>query len=169
MNQIENLYSKDAIDKLKILVEDIVICLFCSELKSKDGSKCRPMSAIEVCSKGNIWFFSEKDSDKNKSIERDKNVQLYFSHPAKNEYLVVNGIAEIIYDKLKIDELWTPVAKIWFEEGKEDSSISIIKVSPSTCYYWDTGENKMISFLKLAASIVTGDNLVTGTQGELKV
>ncbi len=167
MNTTENLNNKEAIDKLKSLVEDITICLFCTDLKTDDGSTCRPMSAIKVCDQGNIWFFSEKDSDKNKAIVSDKNVQLFFSHPAKGSYLVVNGEAEIILDKSKIEELWTPVAKIWFKEGKDDPTISIIKVNPSNAYYWDTDGNQMINLLKMIVSVVTGKNLVTGNEGAI--
>lgn len=167
MNTTENLVNKEAIDKLKSLVNDIVICLFCTDLKTDDGSTCRPMSAIKVCDQGNIWFFSEKDSDKNKAIASDKNVQLFFSHPAKGSYLVVNGEAQIILDKTKIEELWTPVAKIWFKEGKDDSNISIIKVTPTTAYYWDTEGNRMTNFIKMAASVVTGTNLVNSEEGSI--
>ena len=165
MSDKKNLNKNEAIDKLKSLVEDIKICLFCTDLKTDDGSTCRPMSVIKVCDQGNIWFFSEKNSDKNKAILNDKNVQLFFSHPAKSSYLVVNGEAEIILDKTKIEELWTPVAKIWFKEGKDDPNISIIKVTPTTAYYWDTDGNKMINFIKMLASIVTGTNLVNGKEG----
>ncbi len=167
MNTTENLVNKEAIDKLKSLVNDIVICLFCTDLKTDDGSTCRPMSAIKVCDQGNIWFFSEKDSDKNKAIVSDKNVQLFFSHPAKGSYLVVNGEAQIILDKTKIEELWTPVAKIWFKEGKDDPNISIIKVTPTTAYYWDTEGNRMTNFIKMAASVVTGTNLVNSEEGSI--
>jgi general stress protein 26 len=169
MNNTENLNNKEAIDKLKSLVDEIMICLFCTDLKTDDGSTCRPMSAIKVCDQGNIWFFSEKNSEKNKAIAADKNVQLFFSHPAKSSYLVVNGEAEIILDKTKIDELWTPAAKIWFKEGKDDPTISIIKVKPTNAYYWDTDGNRMINFLKMVASVVTGTNLITGKEGVLSV
>ena len=169
MSNTENLNKKEAVDKLKSLVDDIVICLFCTNLKTDDGSTCRPMSAIKVCEQGNIWFFSEKNSDKNKAIATDKDVQLFFSHPGKSSYLVVNGEAEIILDKAKIEELWTPIAKIWFKEGKDDPNISIIKVKPSKAYYWDTDGNRMINFIKIVASVVTGTNLVTGNKGALKV
>ena len=167
MSTIENLNNKEAIDKLKTLVDDIIICLFCTDLKTDDGSTCRPMSAIEVCDQGNIWFFSEKDSDKNKAITSDKNVQLFFSHPGKGSYLVVNGEAQIILDKTKVEELWTPVAKIWFKEGKDDPNISIIKVTPTTAYYWDTEGNRMTNFIKMAASVVTGKNFVDGEEGSI--
>ena len=167
MSNTKDLNNNEAIDKLKSLVEEIMICLFCTDLKTDDGSTSRPMSAIKVCDQGNIWFFSEKDSDKNKAIANDKNVQLFFSHPAKGSYLVVNGEAEIIFDKTKIEELWTPVAKIWFKEGKEDPNISIIKVTPTTAYYWDTNGNRMINFIKMVASVVTGKNLLNGEEGTI--
>ena len=168
MSKTENLINKEAVDKLKSLVSEIAICLFCTDLKTDDGSTCRPMSAIKVCDQGNIWFFSEKNSDKNKAIESDKEVQLFFSHPGKSSYLVVNGEAEIILDKKTIEELWTPIAKIWFNEGKDDPSISVIKVTPRSSYYWDTDGNRMINFLKMVASVATGTNLVTGNQGSIK-
>ena len=169
MSNTENLNNKEAIDKLKSLVDAIKVCLFCTELKTDDGATCRPMDAIKVCDQGNIWFFSEKSSDKNKAIAADKAVQLFFSHPDKSSYLVVNGEADVILDKAKIEELWTPVSKIWFKEGKSDPNISVIKVTPASAYYWDTEGNQMIHFLKIVASIVTGTNLVTGNQGALKV
>jgi general stress protein 26 len=157
MSKTENLNNKESITKLKSLVDDIMVCLFCTDLKTDDGATC------------NIWFFSEKNSDKNKAIAADKDVQLFFSHPGKSSYLVVNGEAGIILDKVKIEELWSPTAKIWFKEGKGDSNISVIKVAPSSAYYWDTDSNQMINFLKIVASVVTGTNLVTGNKGALKV
>jgi general stress protein 26 len=169
MNSIENLNNTEAITKLKDLVDDIKICLFCTNLKMDDGSTCSPMSALKVCDEGSIWFFSEKSSDKNKAILKDKNVQLMFSHPGKNSYLVLYGEAEIILDKTIIEDLWTPVAKTWFKEGIDDPNISIIKVKPSTAYYWDTDGNRMINFLKMLATAITGTTFITDQEGAITV
>jgi general stress protein 26 len=127
------------------------------------------MSAIKVCEEGNIWFFSERGSDKNKDIAADNNVQLFFSHPGKSRYLIVNGEASISLDKEKIEELWTPMAKIWFEEGTDDPDISIIKVTPTSAYYWDTEGNRMINLLKMVASVASGSNLISGKEGTLQL
>ena len=54
MKNTENLNNKEAIEKLKSLVDDIMICRFCTDLKTDDGATCRPMSAIKVCDEGNI-------------------------------------------------------------------------------------------------------------------
>ena len=63
MSDTKNLQNKQAIDKLKELVGDINICLFCTDLKTDDGATCSPMGAQKVCDQGNVWFFSQKDSD----------------------------------------------------------------------------------------------------------
>jgi general stress protein 26 len=169
MGNIENLKNKEAIFKLQNLVDDIMICLFCTNLKTDNGSTCRPMTALKVCDQGSIWFFSEKKSEKNKEISADKMVQLFFSYPSIGSYLIVNGEAEIILDKTKMEDSWKHVAKIWFKEGINDPNISIIKVTPSDAYYWDLDGNRMINFLKSVVSVVTGANLVTGNQGALTV
>lgn len=169
MSDIENNHTVEGIDKLKSLVKDINTCLFCTNLKTNDGATARPMGAVHVCDEGNIWFFSEKNSEKNKEIENDSTVQLFFAHPGKGSYMVVNGEATINTDQAKIEELWTPIVNIWFNEGKNDPNISLIKVRPTSAYFWDTDGNQMINFLKMAASVVTGTNLVGGNSGEIKI
>lgn len=169
MSDIKNLNNEEAILKLRELAKAIDICMFCTNPKTDDGASCRPMSTQKVCDEGNIWFFSNADSDKNKEIEQDKNVQLFYSHPGKDSFLIVSGEAELIFDKDKIEELWSPVLNAWFPGGKEDPNISIVKVIPTTAYYWDTDGNKMINFLKMVASAATGKNLVKGNEGALSV
>lgn len=169
MGNTENLSQQAGIEKLKELVEEINICLFCTNLKIDVGSTCRPMAAQKVCDQGNIWFFSDVNSDKNREIKQDKQVQLFFAHPGKSSYLIVNGEAEIIIDKQKTEELWSPLVKAWFKEGKDDPNISIIKVKPQSAYYWDTDGSKMINFFKMVTSIATGTTLDIGKQGEIKI
>ena len=168
MSHITNLNSHKGIDKLKELVDEIKICLFCTNLKTDDGSTCRPMSTQEVDDDGNLWFFSGIDSDKNREIKENKNVQLFFSDPSKSSYLVVNGEAEIILDKAKIEQHWSPFVKIWFKEGKDDPNISLLKVTPNNSYYWDVDGNRMVNFAKMLISTVTGNNLLTSEEGSIR-
>jgi general stress protein 26 len=59
--------------------------------------------------------------------------------------------------------------KAWFQEGKEDPNLALLKVQPSECYYWDSETGKMVQFLKMAASIVTGARLADGKEGKLEI
>jgi general stress protein 26 len=169
MNNETNLDGKEAIDMVKKLVKEINICLFCTSLKTDDGSTVRPMAAQDVDDEGNLWFFSDKHSDKNKEIEKDSHVQLFFSDPNKSAYLVLNGEAEIMIDYDKVEALWSPLVKTWFKEGKDDPNISIVKVNSKSAYYWDTEGNKMINFFKMIASVATGTTLLDAKEGSLNL
>ncbi len=48
MSIIKNLYSKEAIEKLKSLVDEIKICLFCTILKTDDCFSYRLLLKIEI-------------------------------------------------------------------------------------------------------------------------
>ncbi len=165
----KNLLDEEGIDKLREMVDKIDICLFCTHPQTTDGATCTPMSAQEVDDDGNVWFFSGKNSDKNKEIEKDGKVQLFFSHPSRSSYLVLTGEAELSFDKAKIDYLWSPLVKAWFKDGKDDPNISLIKVKTNSAYYWDVEGSRMINFLKMAASAVIGHNLVDSEEGNIKV
>jgi general stress protein 26 len=89
MNAYKNLDKAQSILKLKELVESITTCFFCTDVKSYNESIASVMTAQEVDEEGSIWFFSGLDSDRNKNIEIDKKVQLYFSNPSNNTYLAL--------------------------------------------------------------------------------
>ncbi len=154
--------------KLREMVEQINICMFCTTDTELDVPSCRPMSAQSVDNDGSIWFFSSISSGKNADIEADKHVRLYFSHPIKSKFLVVYGEAEIVIDRKKAEELWNPLVKTWFKDGIDDLDISLIKVSTRNAHYWDVEGNKMINFFKMVASVAMGKNFVTAEEGTIK-
>ena len=149
MPQEINFDEKSSVKKLKELVDAINICLFCTDLKNDDGATCRPMTALDTDAEGNLWFFSAVLSDKNRVIKADSQVQLYFAHPPKGNYMIVNGNAEVIMDANKVAELWSDEQETWFKGGKTDPNIAIIKVSPKNAYYWDTDGDRMVNIFKI--------------------
>jgi general stress protein 26 len=167
-DKIRDLKDKEAVDKLKSLIKSAQVCMFETILPSPPYS-VRPMSPVETDEQGNIWFFSKKTSNKNREIGNNANVQLAFSNMADSEFLTIYGNAEIIIDKNKFEELWTPLVKAWFPDGKEDVELSLIKVTPKTAHYWDTKHNKMISMLKIFTAVVTGKPMDDGIEGDLKL
>ena len=168
MGQIKNLGSEDALSKLKELAEDIRVCMFCTELSNVPFST-RPMGLQEVDDQGNLWFLSSADSNKNFEIKANEKVQLIFAKVADSHFLSVYGEATIYKDRSKIEEMWTPMAKAWFKDGKDDPNVTVIRVNPVTAYYWDTKNGKMITLLKIAISAATGLRMDGGQEGKLDV
>jgi general stress protein 26 len=165
---VQDLHRGEAIDKLKELVKHNPICLFTSRL-TQEPFQTRPMSTAQVDDEGNLWFLSASDSYKNEEIDYDPNVQLFYVNTPDSEYLTVFGKAYISTDRQKIDEVWKPLAKAWFTEGKSDPRITLLKVVPEEAYYWDTKTNKMVAMLKILTSAVTGQTMDDGVEGKLAV
>lgn len=166
----ENLTQKEAIEKLKQLSEKAGTCMFCTDLTTLPIT-ARPMSVRETDEEGNLWFLSSADSHKNFEISEDNRVQLLFMNNTDYEYLSVFGKAFIYKNKSLIEEKWTPIANAWFEDGKEDPKVSVIRVTPDETYYWDTKAGKVVSFLTFAAAAITGkktDNS-DGVEGNLHI
>lgn len=166
----ENLHSQEAVKKLKELSESARTCMFCTELSTLPNN-ARPMSLQECDQEGNLWFISSSDSNKNFEIKDDNRVQLYFMNNGSSEYLSIFGKAYIYTDKNTIEDKWSSFANAWFEEGKEDPKVTIIRVTPDETYYWDTKAGKFVSMVTFIASAVTGiktDNS-DGVEGNLTV
>ena len=168
MGQTKNLHNEEAIKKMKDLVDDIRTCMFCTEVQNLPF-KTRPMATLEVDDEGNFWFFSSKESNKNDEIKTDDRVQLIYAKGGDSEFLSLSGNAHIITDQARIDELWNTYAKAWFQGGKDDPNITVLKVVPDDAYYWDTVHGKVVSLLKIAASVVSGKTMDDGVEGKISV
>ncbi|MEO7977964.1 pyridoxamine 5'-phosphate oxidase family protein [Flavobacterium sp.] len=164
----EDLNNKEAVDKLISMVKDINVAIFCTEL-TKAPLQSRPMSVQDVDDQGNLWFISSATSNKNFEILKDSQVQLFFASNSSSQYISIYGNATIYKDQEKINELWSPVIKAWFEDGKNDPKVTVIKVSPSDAYYWDTKDGKIISLLKMAGSAIFGTTSDIGVEGKLNI
>lgn len=167
MGKIKDVHRAEAMKKIKEIADAADVCLFTTNLTELPLS-ARPMSRQEIDDDGTLWFFSDKDSHKNQHIEQDNRVQLFFSNFKNQEYLSLYGTAEIIKDDAKAEELWSPIAKTWFNEGPSDPTLTIIKVTPEDGYYWDTKNGKLITLLKMAAGAITGKEIDGSLEGKLK-
>jgi general stress protein 26 len=165
---IRDYEGKEAIDKLKKLAEDARICMFVTYI-GKEPSPSRPMALQQVDENGALFFFSAASSEKNFQLQNDSGVQLYFANGSASEYLSIYGRATISQDRAKIHELWNSWAKTWFQNGPDDPDLTLIKVQPISCEYWDTKHNKAVQLLKIAASMVTGKTMDDAVEGELRV
>ena len=127
------------------------------------------MYTIEVEDDGTLWFFTDLRSIKVEEVATDRMVHLTYAHPGKDSYLDTWGKANIITDKQLKKDKWKTMLKAWFPNGPDDPSVALLQVRPTECYYWDSETGKMVEFLKMAASIVTGKKLADGAEGKLEL
>ncbi|MDQ3016142.1 MAG: pyridoxamine 5'-phosphate oxidase family protein [Bacteroidota bacterium] len=167
-DHIQNYTGVEAVKKLKEMAEDARMCFF-TTFSDTRPLPSRPMALQGVDEDGTLNFFSAKSSNKNYELHENPAVQLYFANGGSSEYLSVYGKATISQDMAKINELWTAWAKAWFQGGPEDPELTLIQVKPEVSEYWDTKVNKVVSLIKIAASIVTGKVNDDGVEGKLNI
>ena len=163
----ENLYSQEAIEKIKEIATDVDFCMMATNLTAQPISAV-PMSTKKVDDAGAIWFLSNKDSDHNADIIKDENTQLLYSGTSSMKFLSVYGTAEITYGRETIKELYSSADNAWFE-GEDDPNITAIKFTPTEAAYWSNDENKIVTLFKLARAAVTGEKQDIGISGKIKV
>ena len=108
-------------------------------------------------------------SIKVKEVNEQRTVHLVYAHPGKASYLDVWGLAEVITDRQQIVDKWSPIVKAWFPDGVTDPNLALLKVQPYEAYFWEAQSGRMVQFLKMAASVVTGKRLAEGAKGSLNV
>ena len=162
----DDLLGREAVEKIKEIVKKAESCFFCTGVAA---SAARPMNVRDVDDHGNLWFLSSADSHKNLDLEANPSVTLYFQGSPHSDFMVLNGHATVSRDQARIDDLWEPVIKTWFTEGKDDPRITVIKVTPSDGYYWDTKHGNMVAGLKMLIGSMTGQTLDDSIEGRIAV
>ena len=165
----ENLQGRDAVKKIKEMVEQAENCFFCSAVVRGESSGDRPMNVRQVDDEGNLWFLSASDSHKNQELAVDPSVKLYFQGSKHSDFMQLNGQATITTNKEKIKELWSPLVRTWFTEGIDDPRITVIKVTPTEGYYWDTKHGTAVAGVKMLIGAVMRKTLDDSVQGMLDV
>lgn len=164
-----DLEEHNAVEKIKALVHQSKTCFFCTGMGGSQPLQARPMSVQKVDDDGNLWFLSAADSHKNEELETDHAVTLLFQGSSHSGFLQLNGSAFISRDRAKIEELWEPIVKTWFTEGKDDPRITVIKVTPQDGYYWDTKHGPAVAGLKMMLGAMLGKTMDDSIQGRLTV
>ncbi|MNK27387.1 General stress protein 26 [compost metagenome] len=162
----ENLNNVEAVKKLTELVDKIDIGMVITRNKG-DELHIVPISRQEVDEQGNIWMLISSESNIHQNLLENKRIDIAYSHVGDYNFISVSGKATISRDQERIDKYWNKLMDAWFEKGKDDPHIRVLKVETSDAHYWDNKSNKLITFFKVAANAITGTNLDIGREGTL--
>lgn len=163
----KNLIGEEALAKIKELAKKAGSCFFCTKIVSGQSFDTRPMAPEKIDDQGNFWFLSSSDSHKNQELNEDPSVQMLFQGSSYSDYLSIYGKATISTDKEKIKELWDPMMKNWFTEGEDDPRITVIKVTPTEGYYWDTKNGMAVATIKRIFGAIKGETYDDSIEGEI--
>jgi general stress protein 26 len=163
----EDLTGKKAVERIRDVVKQTESCFFCTAVSAGGSGATRPMSVQEVDDDGTLWFLSASDSHKNRELEKDSAVRLFFQGSEHAGFLTLTGTATVSRDRKRIKDLWKSVLKVWFTEGENDPRITVIGVRPTGGYYWDNKHGSAVAGIKMLVGAAIGKTLDDSIEGEL--
>jgi general stress protein 26 len=113
------------------------------------GGHAQPMTAqIESDEGGPIWFFSASDVELVETTNDGTDAFLHFASKGHDLFASVDGRLSVTTDRKTIDRLWNPFVAAWFEGGKEDPKLRLLRFDPGPAQIW-LNENSLFAGMKM--------------------
>ena len=145
-------------DKLVELMGDMYIGMLTTT--TADGTlHSVPMARQQVEPSAELWFITACDTEHVRDIQARPHVGLTFSE--RDKWVSIQGSAQIVDDKAKLEELWNTFAEAWLPGGPDDPNATLIRVDAHGGEYWDSPGGKIASLLSFAKTKVTGETYDT--------
>ena len=97
-----------------------------------------PMSPYADKDEGVIWFITAEGTDAQTAANGAGTVRLIYGDSGAKLYGTVEGSLTQADNSAKLDELWSPVAAAWFEDGREDDDVRLLAFRPTRGEIWAT-------------------------------
>lgn len=75
----------------------------------------RPMTLQGVDDDGTLWFFTSANTQLGDDVRRDAQVNVAFADTGDSFYLSAAGKAFFVDDREKVEALWNPIVRAWFD------------------------------------------------------
>ena len=115
----------------------------------------RPLAVLERDFDGTVWFFTQDPSPKTADVAGDPHVNVAYVDGASVVSLA--GTASIDRDPARIDEFWNPWAEAWFEGGRQDPTVALLKVEGESVEFWHVDKPAVLRAFEVAKGIITSD------------
>jgi general stress protein 26 len=162
------------LDDLYDLIEDIEICMMTT--RRPDGYLVsRPMATQPRAAGADLWFATDVSTGKLDELAQDPHVCLAYYREKTREWVSVSGVARVVRDRDKIDELWRPDWRAWFgaegggaQGGPDDPRIALLAVEAHSASYLRVDQPRIVTLFEMLRGVATGKRAELGTVREVE-
>ncbi len=102
---------------------------------------------------GTAYFFTQDPSPKTEDVAGDPHVNVAYVDGAS--HVSLSGTASVTRDAAMIDKYWNPWAESWFEGGRDDPSVALLKVDASSIEFWHIDKPAVVRAVEVARALIT--------------
>jgi general stress protein 26 len=120
-------------------------------LDGVEDGHARPMTAQLDGERGPIWFFTAKDHALVHNLRTGNRAIATFTSKGHDIFATVHGTLTLDNNRATIDKLWNRFIAAWFEGGKDDPKLALLRLDAERAEIWVD-----------ASSLVAGIKLLLG-------
>jgi general stress protein 26 len=134
----------------KALQSDMTVML---GIPGRDDGHLRPMTAqLDDGEPGPIWFFTSKDTALVRELTPDSRAIASFVAKGHDLFASVHGNLSLELDRAVLDRLWNKFVAAWFEGGRDDPKLALLRLDPDRGEVWLNGSS-LVAGVKMLAGI----------------
>lgn len=110
----------------------------------------QPMTALidEENPSSPLWIFSSKDTHLVQAIGDGQRGMAQFVSKGHDLFACIEGELTLDNNRILIERLWNPYVAAWYEGGKDDPTLQLIRFDPDHAQVW-LNENSLFAGVKL--------------------
>jgi general stress protein 26 len=113
------------------------------------GAIPRPMTAqFDGDDENVIYFFTARDTELAEQVNGPTEATLVYAAKGHDLFATVNGSLSEQTDRATIDRLWNRYVAAWFEQGKDDPKLCLLRFDPGNAEIW-LDASSIVAGLKL--------------------
>ena len=109
----------------------------------------QPMTHFADPEAESVWFITSSDTDLVAAIGHGAAARFTVQSPGDGFHASLTG-SLVTYDSAeKLDELWSFAAAAWFEKGRDDPKVTLLRFSPREASVWMSEGNPVVVGVKM--------------------
>ena len=108
---------------------------------ARDGHT-QPMTAQFENDGGPLYFFTTKDNGLTTSLGGSSHRAIAtYTGKGHDLFASIHGTLSLSNDRAVIERLWNPFVAAWFEGGKDDPKLQLLRLDPERAQVWLNGSS----------------------------
>jgi len=120
----------------KALRSDMTVML---GLADRSDNLLRPMT-VQIDGDddhGPLWIFSAVDTELVQNLSGSTSAFMSFADKGHDLFAKIDGTLSLDNDRAVIDRLWNSYVAAWYEQGKDDPKLALLRFEPRHAEIWE--------------------------------
>ena len=106
-----------------------------------DGGHTRPMTAQIENHAGPMWFFTSTEAALVRDLDPGAKAYVAFASKGHDLFASIHGTLALDNDRAVIDRLWNSFVAAWYEGGKDDPKLALLRFDAADAEIWEDGSS----------------------------